>query len=134
MKVMANANFEYPTVHEAVSQALPVAPIRFDPKNQKPEKMLSYFRHRHRDRYFALKPGKPKHVLSADLILRNEFNFNNERHILAENFDWQSNPSTDLEWLILLHKFYYSRDLALAYDYTRDERYARKWLIWCSRG
>jgi hypothetical protein len=47
---------------------------------------------------------------------------------LGDEFNWLHNPSPDLEWLILLHKFYYSRDLALAYDYSGDEGYANKWV------
>ncbi|MEQ1529088.1 MAG: alginate lyase family protein, partial [Methylococcales bacterium] len=93
-----------------------------------PEALLNYFQERRCIRYFALKPGQAKHVASAERILNNEFDLNNERHILAADFDWLANPSRDLEWLILLHKFYYSRDLALAYQHSGDERYAKKWV------
>lgn len=95
---------------------------------QSPEAQLRYFRNRNQIHYFTLKSGKPKHVSSAERILRNEFDLNNELHTLAADFDWLVNPSRDPEWQILLHKFYYSRDLALAYDYTCDERYAAKWV------
>lgn len=92
------------------------------------EALLNYFRRRRHVHYLPLKQGKTKHVAAADKILRSEFTFNNELHVLPDDFDWLHNPSHDLEWLILLHKFYYSRDLALAYDYSGDERYAQKWV------
>jgi hypothetical protein len=90
--------------------------------------LLAYFQDRTHVSYFPLSKGAEKHVTNADRILVNEFNFNNETYTLANSFDWQINPSTDLEWLILLHKFYYLKDLAGAYDYTQDERYAAKWV------
>lgn len=93
-----------------------------------PNGLLAYFRQRGIDNYFPLQRGKAKHVCSAEPILHNEFALNNETFLLGEHFDWLENPSRDLEWLILLHKFYYSRDLALAYDYSGDERYADKWV------
>lgn len=93
-----------------------------------PAAMLAHFRQRSVSGYFPLQTGKPKHVAGAERILRHEFDLNNETHVLADNFDWRINPSNDPEWLILLHKFYYSRDLALAYDYSGDRRYADKWM------
>jgi hypothetical protein len=89
--------------------------------------LLDYFRERNTPQYFSLSHGSSEHVERADRILKNEFNFNNEAHRLPDSFDWTVNPSRDIEWLILLHKFYYSRDLAAAYDFTREERYANKW-------
>lgn len=89
--------------------------------------LLDYFRERNNPQYFPLPHGSLEHVERADRILKNEFNFNNEAHRLPDSFDWKVNPSRDLEWLILLHKFYYTRDLAAAYDFTREERYATKW-------
>jgi hypothetical protein len=90
--------------------------------------LLTYFQDRTHVSYFPLSKGAEKHVINADRILANEFNFNNEMYTLKNSFDWKINPSMDLEWLILLHKFYYLKDLAGAYDYTQDERYALKWV------
>jgi len=90
--------------------------------------LLTYFQNREPDNYFPLSKGAAKHVANAEGILANEFNFNNEKCKLGEPFDWHTNPSKDLEWLILLHKFYYLKDLAGAYDYSQDERYAQKWV------
>jgi Heparinase II/III N-terminus/Heparinase II/III-like protein len=91
------------------------------------DSLLAYFQNRTNVSYFPSK-GSAKHVENADFILANEFNFNNEKHTLGETFNWQINPSEDLEWLILLHKFYYLKDLAGAYGYTQDERYSEKWV------
>ena len=90
--------------------------------------LLAYFQNRTHVSNFSLSNGSEKHVANAECVLANEFNFNNEKYTLGESFDWQTNPSQDLEWLILLHKFYYLKDLAGAYDYTQDERYAAKWV------
>ncbi len=93
-----------------------------------PAELMAHFRRRAVDNYFPLPAGKDKHVASAAPILNNEFTLNNETHRLGDELNWLHNPSPDLEWLILLHKFYYSRDLALAYDYSGDEGYADKWV------
>ena len=39
--------------------------------------------------------------------VRGVFEFNGETHALPAPIDWLSNPSSDIEWHILLHKFYY---------------------------
>jgi hypothetical protein len=91
-----------------------------------PADLLLYFKSRRTVQYFSLPRGAEKHLPRARRVLNNEFEFNNECHRLPPKFDWRANPSEDLEWLILLHKFYYLRDLALAYDYTGDEAYAMK--------
>ena len=90
--------------------------------------LLAYYQNRTHVSYFPISKGTTKHLSNAESYLANEFEFNNEKYKLGESFDWQTNPSKDLEWLILLHKFYYLKDLAGAYDYTQDERYAAKWM------
>jgi hypothetical protein len=49
------------------------------------------------------------------------------RHRLADPIDWLHNPSVDIEWHILLHKFYYAVGLGLAWQRTGDTRYVRRW-------
>jgi Heparinase II/III N-terminus/Heparinase II/III-like protein len=90
--------------------------------------LVDHFKSRESISYFPLSHGKSKHVKNAARILANEFDFNNEKHQLGNDFDWLTNPSKDKEWLILLHKFYYLKDLAGAYDFNKDERYAQKWV------
>ena len=93
-----------------------------------PNELLRHFQNRNGVRYLPLSRGTHVHVERAEKILKHEFDFNNEVHQLPETFDWKTNPSLDIEWLILLHKFYYAKDLAGAYDYTGDDKYTRKWM------
>lgn len=91
------------------------------------ESLLTHYQNKKSEKHTSFIKGAPKHVERAEKILKNHFEFNNEQHILSNNFNWLHNPSHDLEWLILLHKCYYLKDLAAAYDYSQDERYAEKW-------
>lgn len=61
-------------------------------------------------------------------VMNGEFTFNNERHALAHGFDWRLNPSTDIEWLILLHKFYYASGFADGFARTGDRSYVQRWV------
>ena len=90
--------------------------------------LLGHFQARNGVQYLPLSRGTHLHVERAEKILKHEFDFNNEVHQLPDTFDWKTNPSLDIEWLILLHKFYYAKDLAGAYDYTGDDTYTRKWM------
>ncbi len=92
------------------------------------EALLSYFQSRSAIRHFPLSKGTRDHVEKADKIIENIFSFNNETYRLPNHFDWKINPSRDIEWLILLHKFYFTKDLGAAYEYTGDEKYAEKWV------
>jgi len=93
-----------------------------------PEAVLAHFQNRRSVALFPASKGKPVHVQRADQILKNRFTFNNKSYALGEHFDWKTNPSPDIEWLILLHKFYYAKDLGAAYACTGDENYAEKWV------
>ncbi len=64
----------------------------------------------------------------ADGILEDRFDFNGEAYILMPGFDWTANPSADVEWLILLHKFYYAVGLGREWQRTGDRRYLNKWM------
>jgi Heparinase II/III N-terminus/Heparinase II/III-like protein len=106
----------------------PQAFLREPYASMAPDRLLGYFQTRNSPRYFSVSQGSPDDVKRAERILKNEFAFNHEIHQLPDPFDWKVNPSRDIEWLILLHKFYYARDLAGAYAYTKDERYVHKWV------
>lgn len=93
-----------------------------------PEKLLDHFRGRQSVRYFPIVDETQISRVKTEQVLGNCFDFNEERHQLAMEFDWMANPSDDLEWLILLHKFYYATGLGIAFDETKDERYAQKWV------
>lgn len=59
-------------------------------------------------------------------VMEGRFSFNNELHTLGSTVDWTSNPSRDIEWQILLHKFYYLVGLARHWRDTQDDAYARR--------
>ncbi|MBP6763535.1 MAG: alginate lyase family protein [Rubrivivax sp.] len=62
-----------------------------------------------------------------EALLTGAFEFNGESHRLADPIHWLRNPSVDVEWHILLHKFYYAVGLGLAWQRTGDTRYVRRW-------
>lgn len=63
-----------------------------------------------------------------DDVLIDRYTFNHECFDLGENFDWKTNPSSDIEWLILLHKGYYLVGLGLQFQKTGNQRYLEKWV------
>lgn len=93
-----------------------------------PEALLLYFQYESAVHHFSLSKGSISHAKRADQTIENIFTFNNQCYSFSENFDWKVNPSQDIEWLILLHKFYYAKDLSAAYAYSGDEKYAKKWV------
>ncbi len=60
-------------------------------------------------------------------VIEGRFEFNGETHALSEPIAWLLNPSRDVEWHILLHKFYYAPGLGRAYLATGQARYANRW-------
>lgn len=90
--------------------------------------LLDYFRNRSTVRHFPCSKGSKDDLKKADPILDNIFTLNNECHHFPKRFDWKLNPSQDIEWLILLHKFYFANDLGKAYAYSQEEKYAEKWV------
>lgn len=90
--------------------------------------LLEHFQIRTTIHYFpvpdAVETARPK----IDDILHNQFEFNGERHTFPVSPLWLTNLSSDQEWLILLHKFYYAVGLGMAYHETKDARYAEKWV------
>jgi hypothetical protein len=63
-----------------------------------------------------------------DAILDGVFDLNGETHRLADPIAWLVNPSRDIEWHILLHKFYYAVGLGLAFERTGELRYVQRWV------
>lgn len=104
-------------------------PVFAEPFQGLPVKtLLEHFQTRTTVRYFpvpdAVEAARPK----IDEILMNQFEFNGERHTFPASPLWLTNLSSDQEWLILLHKFYYAVGLGIAYHETKDPRYAQKWV------
>jgi len=48
-------------------------------------------------------------------VLENRFAISGETHTLGSPIDWLTNPSVDIEWHIVLHKFYFAPGLARAF-------------------
>lgn len=61
-------------------------------------------------------------------MLHGEFEFNGEMHALGREPDWLRNPSTDIEWHILLHKFYYAPGLVALATEANQAEYVDRWL------
>ena len=59
----------------------------------------------------------------VDDVVRGRFSFNGESYSLGRQIDWLKNPSGDIEWHILLHKFYYAPGLIRCWSQHRDLRY-----------
>ena len=56
-------------------------------------------------------------------VMNHRFSFNGETYCFESPINWLENPSQDLEWHILLHKFYYAVGLAREFTQTDDARY-----------
>ncbi|NOU23298.1 MAG: alginate lyase family protein [Methyloglobulus sp.] len=93
-----------------------------------PAELLAYFQSRKGIAYFAVANEQEVIREKIDGILSNNFNLNEETYRLPDSLDWLTNPSTDVEWSIMLHKFYYAVGLGLAFMETGDCRYAEKWI------
>lgn len=93
-----------------------------------PEQVLAYFQRRTAVQYFPAVDETQTTRAKTDAVLAGRFDFNDEVHHLSLPSAWRDNPSTDLEWHILLHKFYYAVGLGAAFAETADERYARRWI------
>lgn len=78
-------------------------------------------------KYFPVPDPDETRPEKIEAILENRFELNGETHHLPSPIDWKSNPSQDLEWHILLHKFYYGVGLGMAFQKSGARRYARKW-------
>jgi uncharacterized heparinase superfamily protein len=60
-------------------------------------------------------------------VLAGRFEFNGETHALPDPIDWLANPSRDIEWHILLHKFYCAVGLSQAWQRDGDARAVQRW-------
>lgn len=90
--------------------------------------LLSYFQTRKGVSYFTVVNEAEVAREKIDNILSNSFTLNEETYRFAGQVDWLNNPSTDIEWAIMLHKFYYAVGLGVAFQETGDDRYAEKWI------
>lgn len=109
---------------ETVSTPIFTEPFR----DWEPERILDYFASRKHIRYFPVPDEKEVTREKTDRVVAGEFDFNGECHRVESANEWLRNPSSDIEWLILLHKFYYAAGLGIAYQESKDESYASRWV------
>ena len=90
--------------------------------------LLSHFSGAREARFYPVADAEETRPDKIEAMLEGVFEFNGERHHLPDPVSWLDNPSDDIEWHILLHKFYYAVGLGMRYAETRDDRYARRWM------
>ena len=93
------------------------------------EALLAHFQGRRGQRRVRFTPViDPEEITPERLdgILRGRFEFNGETHALGDPIDWLHNPSADIEWHILLHKFYYAAGLGLRWQTRADAASVRR--------
>lgn len=93
-----------------------------------PEALLAHFQRRGEERYSPVPDPLETRRERIDAIVAGRFEFNGETHLLGTAPDWLVNPSADVEWHILLHKFYYATGLGMAWADTGEARYATRWV------
>lgn len=101
-------------------------------KHLSSEDLLHYFQNRQCVEFFAHEDSHETSDAKMQSILCNIFEFNGETHAFGLNVDWKTNPSDDIEWHIMLHKFYYAVGLGRRFQETGDRRYADQWIALCS--
>jgi Heparinase II/III N-terminus/Heparinase II/III-like protein len=90
--------------------------------------LLAHFRGPRPVHYVPVADADETQPHKIDAIVAGRFEFNGETHALGAQPDWLHNPSADVEWHILLHKFYYAVGLGLAFERTGDAAYLRRWV------
>jgi uncharacterized heparinase superfamily protein len=90
--------------------------------------LLAHFRAPRAAAYFPVPDPEETRPEKIEALMRSRFEFNGEAHTLPAPIAWTANPSDDLEWHILLHKFYYGVGLGMAFARSGEPRYAQKWI------
>jgi len=90
--------------------------------------LLAHFRGPRPIRYFAVADAEETRPEKLVDIMRGRFTFNGETHTVPEPMDWLTNPSSDIEWHILLHKGYYLVGLAEQFSRTGETAYLNAWM------
>lgn len=91
--------------------------------------LLVHFRRRPQIRFTPVIDAEEIAPARLDGILEGRFEFNGETHALPDPVDWLANPSADVEWHILLHKFYYAVGLAQRWQRSGDRACAQRWAV-----
>ncbi|MCB0125248.1 MAG: alginate lyase family protein, partial [Caldilineaceae bacterium] len=102
-------------------------------QHKSPATLLCHMQQRTTVTYFAQRDEEQAGDDQLDALLTGRFTYNGETYQLPHDFDWTVNPSADLEWLILLHKFYFAAGLGDVFCRTGDTRYLDKWVALTER-
>jgi uncharacterized heparinase superfamily protein len=62
-----------------------------------------------------------------DQLFDGHFTVHGERHFIGDPVNWLSNPSSDIEWHIVLHKMYHAPGLVQAFLDSDDDRFLKVW-------
>lgn len=89
--------------------------------------LLSHFRTRRGVRFEPVIDPEEITAERIEGVMHGRFEFVGQTHRLPDPIDWRVNPSADVEWHILLHKFYYATGLAQAWQASGDTRYVERW-------
>jgi Heparinase II/III N-terminus/Heparinase II/III-like protein len=89
--------------------------------------LLAHFRAPRTVSYWPVADADETRPDKIDALMHGRFEFNGETHELPDPVDWLANPSRDVEWHILLHKFYYAVGLGLAFERSGQAHYAKRW-------
>jgi Heparinase II/III N-terminus/Heparinase II/III-like protein len=90
--------------------------------------LLAHYRAQRPVHYYPVADADETRPDKIDALLAGRFEFNGETHDLQDPIAWLHNPSRDIEWHILLHKFYYAVGLGLAFERSGDARYVQRWV------
>ena len=120
---LANANYSRATRTTARLQHALADPFcRLSPRE-----LLDHFQHRNNVNYFPVVDDEEASRAKTDHVVAGQFDFVGECHTFTGEPSWCSNPSSDIEWQILLHKFYYGVGLGIAFQQTAQSNYAECW-------
>ena len=92
------------------------------------EALLAHFRSRREVDIDLIVDEEECKPAKIEALMAGRFEFNGETHGLTSPIRWLENPSVDVEWHILMHKFYYSAGLARAYRLSGRRRFAQRWM------
>jgi uncharacterized heparinase superfamily protein len=90
--------------------------------------LLAHYRGPRGVSYYPVADADETRPEKIDALLHGAFEFNGETHRLDAPIDWLANPSRDVEWHILLHKFYYAVGLGLAFERSGNVAYVQRWV------
>ena len=90
--------------------------------------LLAHFRGPRGVSYYPVADADETRPEKIDALMLGRFEFNGETHPLPDPIDWLHNPSADVEWHILLHKFYYAVGLGLAFQRSGQAACVQRWV------